>query len=154
MSLILDIESQLRLQLAMISAQNNSERTPTERRNGRRYVVEIISAGVAYCVLVIFSILGVEHVEGAAKYVFAGLPSLGAVAMCAAMVRFAMRLDELQRRMFADAGAIALLVTATATLSLGFLENAGLPHQNLTIVWPIAVGSWALAMPFVQRRYR
>ncbi|MBD5657128.1 MAG: hypothetical protein IAI50_18410 [Candidatus Eremiobacteraeota bacterium] len=114
----------------------------------------MVGAGLVYSVLVVVSVLGVEHVEGVAKYIVAGLPILGAVAMCSAMIRFAMRLDELQRRTFADAGAIALLVTAAATLSLGFLENAGLPHQNLTIVWPIAVGSWALAMPFVQRQYR
>lgn len=128
--------------------------TPTERKSGRRYVIEIVAGGVAYAILVVVSVTNVGHVAGAAKYAVAVMPTLGAVGMCVAMVRYALRMDELQRQTFVSASAIALLVTACATMALGFLSNAGLPPINMTWVWPIAIASWAIALPFVRRRYR
>lgn len=129
-------------------------KTATERANSRRYQVEIIAGGVVYAALVLLSTANVDHVAGPAKFVVAASPALGAIAMAVAFVRYAIRLDELQRQTIVNAAAIALLVTICTTMALGFLENAGLPHFNMTWVWPIAVISWAIALPFVRRRYR
>ncbi len=134
-------------------ADDATGRTPTERRSGQRYVIEILSAGVLYAALVMASLRYVESFGGIVKYAVAVAPALGAAAMAIAMVRFALRMDELQRRTFVDAAAIAMVATAIITMAVGFLENAGLPRLSLTWVWPVAVVSWALALPFVRRRY-
>jgi hypothetical protein len=135
------------------SLDDAHERTPSERRNGRRYLAEFIVGVLTYMILVPVSVSNVEHVTGWLKYIVAIAPTFGASIMVVAMVRFVLTMDELQRQTFVVAGAITLLVTLVVTLAIGFLENAGIPHVNMTFVWPIAVVSWAIAMPFVRRRY-
>lgn len=136
----------------MITTQEVRQ-SPSERKSGRRYQIEVIGAGIAYVVLVFASTASVDHVPGFAKYLVAVGPALGSAAMALAMVRYVMRMDELQRQTFVTAAAIALVVTVVFTSALGFLENAGLPQINLTSVWIVAVASWAIAMPFVRRRF-
>ena len=127
--------------------------TPSEGRNGRRYVVEFGVGVLAYTVLVVLSVGNVGHVAGWQKYVVAIAPTFGSVIMVVAMVRFVLSMDELQRQTIVVSGSIALLVTSVVTMAIGFLENAGIPRFNMTLVFPIAAASWGLALPFVRRRY-
>lgn len=135
------------------SLEDPRECTPSEKRNSRRYVVEFAVGVFAYTVLVLLSVGNVEHVTGWQKYVVAIAPTFGSVIMVVAVVRFVLSMDELQRQTFVVSGAIALLATSVVTMAIGFLENAGIPHVNMTWVLPIAAASWGLAMPFVRRRY-
>lgn len=129
-------------------------RTLAERKSARRYQAEIIAAGLIYTALVFLSVGNVERVTGFLRVIVAEAPMLGVIGMSIAFVRFVLRLDELQRRTVIDAGAIALLVTICATMALGFLENAGSPRVTMSWVWSIGIFAWAVALPFVRRRYR
>jgi hypothetical protein len=138
------------------SLENADEQgcTPSERASSRRYFVEIGIAALAYVGLTFASVSSVDHVGGAGKVVVALLPMLGIAAMSVAMVRFATRMDELQRQTFIASAAIAGLACAIVTMALGFLENAGVPRLSMTWVWPITAIAFVFAFPFVRRRYR
>jgi hypothetical protein len=139
----------------MLGATNDGDRyTAAEKRSARVYRTELLGATLLYAVLLITSLRTVDHASGGLKMLLAGLPALGAAAMAFAIVRFALRMDELQRRTLVDAAAIAAIVTAVVTLTLGFLENGGLPRIAMTWVWPIALVSWGIALPFCRRQYR
>jgi MFS-type transporter involved in bile tolerance (Atg22 family) len=129
--------------------------SPTERRNSRRYTVELFAAMAAYIVLLLASARIINRVPpGAEKYAIALLPMGGIVAAAIAIVRFVRRTDEFQRHTLLTCGAIAGLVTAVVTMALGFLENAGMSRIGMTAVWPMTAIVFAICLPFVRRRYR
>ena len=108
-----------------------------------------------YLVTLFVSIRNVDHVAaGPGKVALALLPALGIVTTSLALVRYVLRQDELQRRTFVDAAAIAAVVTAVLAMTLGFLENAGVPRISMTWVWAMTMSSFAVSLPFVRRRYR
>ena len=128
--------------------------SPSERRSSRRYLVEMLSSSLAYFILLAISVRYVDHADGVAKVALALLPVAGIAAMSLAFVRFTLRLDDFQRQTIFQSGAIAALASAVVTMTLGFLENAGLPRISLTWVWPMILGFFGIALPFVRRRYR
>ncbi len=127
--------------------------TPAERRNARRYRYEILAAAATYCALTIISVRVVDQFHGSARVGVALLPIIGVLLMVAALVRFGLRMDELQRQTVLGACAVSLIFTVVVTMVLGFLENAGLPRLSMTYVWPIAAIAWGIALPFVRRRF-
>jgi hypothetical protein len=128
--------------------------TPTERRNVRRYQIELAVAVVAYVGLLFLSLVCVDRASGALKVVAALLPMVGIAAMMIALVRFTLRMDEFQRQTLIVSGAIAAIACAVATMALGFLENAGVPRISMTWVWPMMAVAFGIALPFVRRRFR
>ena len=63
--------------------------------------------------------------------------------------------DELQRRIFTEAAAFALGLTAALTISYGFLESyAGLPRLSMFWVWAVIAVSYVLGQLIASRRYR
>ena len=79
---------------------------------------------------------------------------IGVIGMSIALIRFMLRMDELQRQNLILCGAIAGLATAIATMALGFLENAGVPRISMTFVWPFTMLVFGACVPFMRRRYR
>jgi len=128
--------------------------SPSERKSTRRYRIEIAAATFAYVALLEVSVRNVDHAAGALKVALALLPMLGVLAMSIAFVRFTLRQDEFQRQTIFLSAAIAALVCGLVTMSLGFLENAGGPRIDLIFVWPMILGAFGIAVPFVRRRYR
>jgi hypothetical protein len=129
--------------------------TPTERKNNRRYQLEYFSAAGLYVVVLFISAGFVDRVAaGPGKVALALLPMIGVIAMSVALVRFISRMDEFQRQNLILCGAIAGLATAIATMTLGFLENAGVPRISMTFVWPFTMLVFGVCVPFMRRRYR
>jgi hypothetical protein len=129
--------------------------TPTERKNSRRYQLEYFGAAGIYVVLLFVSAGFIDRVPlGPGKVALALLPMIGVIAMSVALVRFMLRMDEFQRQYLITCGAIAGLVTAVATMALGFLENAGVPRISMTFVWPLTMVVFGVCVPFMRRRYR
>jgi hypothetical protein len=129
--------------------------TPTERRNNRRYQMEYFGATGLYVAMLFASVAFVDRVPtGAGKVALALLPMVGVIGMSVALIRFMARIDELQRQNLILCGAIAGLVTAIATMALGFLENAGVPRISMTFVWPFTMLVFGACVPFMRRRYR
>ena len=130
--------------------------TPTERRSNRRYNFELAAGMALYLVLLWISLSLLRHtqIDGVAKIAVALLPALGLFAAAAAIVRFVLRTDELQRQIMIAAAAFAGLATVCICITLGFLENAGVPHVNMMWVFNFAVFAWGISLPFIRRAYR
>jgi hypothetical protein len=101
-----------------------------------------------------FSISTVDHLTGSARVTVAVLPMIGILIIVAALVRFTLRADEFQRQTILVSAAIAGVACLVVTMTLGLLENAGLPRLPMTLVWIILLLAFGVAMPFVRRRYR
>jgi hypothetical protein len=128
--------------------------TPAERRSVRRYQVELAAGLVVYGGLLAESVSNVDHLTGAVRVAVAVLPMAGILMICAALVRFTLRADELQRQTILVSAAIAGVAGLIVTMTLGLLENAGLPRLPMTWVWFILLLAFGVAMPFVRRHYR
>lgn len=130
--------------------------TPTERRSSRRYNFELAAGMALYCGLLWISLSLLRHtqIDGAAKIAAALLPTIGLFVITAAIVRFVLRTDELQRQIMIEAAAIAGLATVGICITLGFLENAGVPHVNMMWVFSFTVLIWGMSLPFLRRAYR
>ncbi len=61
-----------------------------------------------------------------------------------AIIRQFKRVDEFVRLRTLENVAIAAAVTAGATFSYGFLENAGFPRLSMFAVWPLMGAVWAV----------
>lgn len=85
----------------------------------------------------------------------AALPMALAVWAMAGWLAAVRTFDELQQRIFSEAGLIALGVTAVATFTYGFLENyVGLPRLSMFVVFPFMALCYTLSLPATFRRYR
>lgn len=129
--------------------------TPTERKSMRRYQVELFGSAIAYVILLLISV----HYVGAIaskplRSAVALLPMAGIAGMAVAIVRLAMRMDELQRQTLLVSAAIGGLATAVATMALGFLDSAGIFRTSMTFVWPIFIVAAGICLPVVRRHYR
>jgi putative Mn2+ efflux pump MntP len=136
------------------NASTSCEQTASEKRSAARYRNEIIAAAALYGVLLVVSLRTVERMTiPSLRIAVALLPVLGCGAMIVALVRFAQRMDELQRKSMVEAAAISLIATSLVAMALGFLENAGVPRVGMIWVWPLAAIFWGIAFAVVRRRY-
>ncbi len=156
MSIILDMWYVEIYILPMMNVEGAETRscTPSERRSLRRYQFELGVGLAVYAALLVPTVLFVDRLNGLAKVVVAVLPMAGILVICAALVRFTLRADEFQRQTILVSAAIAGVVCLVVTMTLGLLENAGLPRLPMTLVWIILLFAFGIAMPFVRRRYR
>src|SRR5262245_9904943 len=90
----------------------------------------LISLGLYAIVLVLSLSLLKAGVEGAWKYVVAVLPVLPALGIPLAVVSYCRAMDELQLRIQLESLAFGFALTAVATFTYGFLQNAGLPDVS------------------------
>ena len=122
----------------------------------RRYLREFFIAMAAYTLIVVAVPLVMEQVRGVVgRTVLALLPIVPTIFVARALVRRILGGDELERRTFLEATAIAGLVVALASFSLGFLQAAGLVElrDGLIFVLPAMISVWGVALPWVRRRY-
>ena len=96
-----------------------------------------------------------ETLSPALGVLFALLPMVPAVWAMLGWLEAVRTYDELQRRIFSEAGLLALGLSAAASFSYGFLEvYLGAPRLSMFVVWPFIAASYALALPLLGRRYR
>lgn len=124
----------------------------------RRYLREFLPAMALYTVVMILSIWGLHHIQATALRVVVALAPVVPVAMAGrAVLRFVRDSDELQRRIMAEAAALAALVMTMGTFSLGLLANAGViaPRADVALAWilPAYCGLHGLFAWLAQRRY-
>ena len=82
------------------------------------------------------------------------LPMAVAIWAMAGWLKAVRTFDELQQKIFSECGLIALGLTAVVTFTYGFLETLiGLPRVSMFVVFPFIAATFALAQPFVRRRY-
>jgi hypothetical protein len=130
------------------------ERTSGEWRSGRRYMLEFGIAFAAFLMLMIGADVAIGRVGGPLHVTVALLPAVGVLAMALAVVRFTLRMDELQRQTVVTAAAIAAAATAVVTMALALIEEQ-LPFRvSLSVVLPALVLFTGIALPFVARRHQ
>ena len=122
----------------------------------RDYVVQFGGAMAAYAVVLIASILVLQHTQLAApiRALVAVAPAIPTIFAVIAFVRFLGRMDELQRRIHLEALGFAFGATAILTFAYGLMENAGLPQLSYIWVLPAMAVLWGFGAAVASWRYR
>lgn len=132
-----------------------SEIVPASAWTTYRTQIYFGGAILAYLMVLTGSVILVQDNPGAGwRYEIALLPLLPGVLIIGLLVRLLSRADEVQKRRQLVALGFSMAATALLTFSYGFLESVGLPDLNLTLVLPVAVALWALALAGLAVRSR
>jgi hypothetical protein len=118
-----------------------------------RYRRDFQRGAIAFFAALIFVEVVGGHVAPVFRYVFALLPFAASAFVVATLVRFVAHWDELQRRVVAEAGALAAAAGIALLLTYDYLVDIGLPH--ITPKWIVALFAllWLIALPLVRRHY-
>jgi hypothetical protein len=110
-----------------------------------RYFLELMGAMALY-VAVVAAATRVAPGMGSAglKALVCVSPMVPIALVIWAIARHFRRVDEYLRLAMLETVAIAAAVTAGASLTYGFLENAGLPKLSMFVVWPVMGDVWFL----------
>ncbi len=110
---------------------------------------------LAYLMFLVGAVVVVQANHDEA-YVFeiAALPLVPAAIVIWLTVRSLSRLDEVQKRLQMQALGFSMAATALVTFGYGFLEGAGLPHLNWTLVLPLMTMLWGVGLGVLALRYR
>ena len=112
---------------------------------------------LAYLMVMVGAVTIVEANPGADwRYFVAALPVAPAVLLVWMFVRALARLDEVQKRMQMQALGFSMAGTGLGTFAYGFLEGAGLPHLNGTLILPLMTLLWGVGVAVlgIRQRYR
>ena len=122
---------------------------------GKRYFVELIASFIVYVLVLVASIalLKSHDFSPALRALIAVTPALPVIAVLTSIVRFVLSIDELQRQIHLEAMAISAAITAALSMTYAFLEGVGLPHSQAYWAFDCLMLGWALALPFVRKRY-
>ena len=116
-----------------------------EKRVGRAYRSDLLTAMVVYVVLLLASIrYGRPLDDGVLRTAVLLSPMIGFALMIRAIARHVARIDEYQRLRLLEGVALAAAITGAVTFSYGFLETAGFPKLSMFSVWIVMGASWGL----------
>ena len=134
---------------------SEAKQTPRERTIARRYIWQMLLLMALYIVILLVSIhaLKTGHYSPLFRDLIAITPAIPMFGVVAAVIQFMLSIDELQRQIHLEALAIAAGVTAALAVTYTFLEGVGLPHSQAWWAFACVDLTWALALPFVKRRY-
>ena len=126
-----------------------------EKRVGRAYRGELLTAIAVYVVLLFASIrYGRPLDDGPLRTVVLLAPMIGFALMIRAIARHVGRVDEYQRMRLLETLALAFGITGASTFSYGFLETAGFPKLSMFSVWMVMGVSWGIASAILALRAR
>ena len=117
------------------------------KKAGRRHTVEMLIAALLYMAVLIGSLSIAKGIEpGPMLALLAIAPVLPMVYACYAFYRFYRQMDEMQKRISADAAALTLMAVILASLTLAFLERFGVFVFDDALMWlaPFMIGLWGL----------
>jgi hypothetical protein len=116
-----------------------------EKIMNKTYLRELFSAVFIY-VIVLFGITWIarDMPAGPLQTTLAVVPMLPALGMLWAIVRHFRRMDDYLRVWSLENIAIAGAVTATFSLTYGFLEGVGFPRLSMFVIWGVFMGGWGL----------
>jgi hypothetical protein len=125
-------------------------------RDARSYTLQFGASMGTYVVVLIASVEVLQHVTLALPWqvLIALAPVVPTLFALAAFLRFLGKMDELQRRIQAEAFAISLGIVGFLTFAYGFLEDVGLPHLSYIWILPALIAFWGIGLAVAVRRYR
>jgi len=116
-----------------------------EREASRKYQLELGGAMLLYVIVLFGSIHIAKPMQpGAARTALLLSPMIPLLLATWAIARQFARMDEFVRLRTLEGLAIAAAVTASLTLTYGFLEGAGFPRLSMFWVWPVMGLVWGL----------
>jgi hypothetical protein len=120
-----------------------------------RSQIEIGLALLAYMMFLIGSVTVLRaNPEAPWRYIVAVVPLAPAAMVLFLFARRLEGLDEMHRRIQAEAFGFSLAATALITFAYGFLEGAGMPHLNWIYVLPLMAALWGVGTAIFTFRYR
>lgn len=126
---------------------------PVKRTRGwRQFIIGLL----AYSLTVVLEgfLLDPEALAPVLGVVFALLPMGFAVWGMLGWLEAVRSYDEMQQKIYSEAGLLSLGVTAAVTFTYGFLEiYLHAPKLSMFFVWPVIAASYAVFVPLVKRRY-
>jgi hypothetical protein len=116
-----------------------------EKKINQTYRREFFGAVFIY-MIVLFSITWMAKgmPDGPLLTMLALVPMLPALGMLWAIIRHFKRMDEYLRVWSLENVAIAGAVTATFSVTYGFLEGVGFPNLSMWVIWSIFMGGWGV----------
>ena len=116
-----------------------------ERDANRKYRLELLTAMIAYMVVLVGSINWAKGMdEGTARTLLLVTPVVPLMLAVWVIARHFGRMDEFVRLRSLEGLAIAAAVTAGLSFTYGFLESAGFPKVSMFWVWGVMGTTWAL----------
>ena len=122
----------------------------------RRYYKELISAAIAYTIVLIVSILVLKQFEFPKLWqvIISISPVIPVAFVMMAIMRLMIHSDELQQRIQLFAVSFSAALTGLITFSYGFLENVGFPKFPTFFVLPMLIFIWGISLRFFEKRYQ
>lgn len=121
----------------------------------RRYFIEFGTSTGAYAVILAASLHVLkQNPADPWRTLLAVTPVIPLAFVFIAVVRYMLASDELQRQIQLESLALAAGATALLSVTYGFLEGVGFPHVSAWFTYVCVMAVWAIAVPFVTRRYK
>lgn len=116
-----------------------------EKQMNRTYNRELFGSLFIY-IIVLFSITwyAKDMPNGPIRTMLAITPMLPALGMLWAIIRHFGRMDEYLRIWNLENVAIAGALTATFSITYGFLEGVGFPNLSMWVIWGVFMGGWGI----------
>lgn len=114
-----------------------------EKEMYRKYYLELFGSLFLYAAVLVPALhYGKDLPAGILKTDVMVLPMIPALLCVWAIARHFGRMDEYLRLQTLETLGISFGVTAVATFTYGFLENAGFPQLTMFYVWPLMGFVW------------
>lgn len=127
--------------------------TTPNRSSWRQFTVGM--ALYAVTVFLVGWLLEPRELDPAIAALLAIVPVAFGVWAMLGWLRVVRSFDELQRRVIAEAGLLALGITSVVTFTYGFLEAyVGLPKMSMFFVFPLIAFAFTGTLPFARKRYQ
>ena len=125
------------------------------RQGSLRYMLEFGASMLAYSVVLVVSLTFLrENPDSPWRIPVTVAPVIPIAFVMLAVIRFVRRMDELHRRIHLEAVIISFIAAMIFCITYGFLENVGFPPFNSMFVGFGMVIFHAIAVLFVQWKYR
>jgi hypothetical protein len=121
----------------------------------RRYLVELSCVMVCYTIVLITSLYLVRTMQSSwLRTLVAIAPVLPIVGLFVVIYRYYLQQDELWRRIFLEALALAAAVTTLFMVTGSILENVGLPRLSGFWTYCLLLCLCPIFSALIARRYR
>ncbi len=116
-----------------------------EKQMNQTYFRELFGSIFIYIVVLFTSVWFAKGMpDGLLRTTLAITPTLPALGMLWAIIRHFSRMDEYLRIWNLENVAIAGALTATFSITYGFLEGVGFPNLSMWVIWGLFMGGWGI----------
>ena len=116
-----------------------------EKQMNQTYFRELFGSIFIYVIVLFSSVWFAKNMpDGLLRTTLAITPMLPALGMLWAIIRHFGRMDEYLRIWALENVAIAGALTATFSITYGFLEGVGFPNLSMWVIWGVFMCGWGV----------